>query len=117
MAGTNKSQGAGFTWEEWFEAGDPFSALSEAEVTGTAHLLRHGVDIGQAMKLGPLWWRVSGADTDWRSAQTALDWAERYLHMADGMYFADENVGGSHTASRGTETCSIVETMNSMRVA
>lgn len=32
-------------------------------------------------------------------------------------YFADEEVGGLRTPSRGTETCSIVETMFSMRVA
>ena len=51
---------------------------------------------------------------------------EKYLHMSDGMYFADEEVSygggnttenGGHTAGRGTETCSIVETMFSMREA
>ena len=52
------------------------------------------------------------------------------LHMSDGMYFADEEVthlgsgpqptgnwSGGHSAGRGTETCSIVETMQSMRFA
>ena len=33
------------------------------------------------------------------------------------MYFADEEVGGAHTPSRGTETCSVVEMMFSMRTA
>ena len=33
------------------------------------HLLRHGVDIGQAMKTGPLWYRVDGAEADRTNAQ------------------------------------------------
>ena len=39
------------------------------------------------------------------------------LTSPDGMYFADEEVGGAHTPSRGTETCSVVEMMFSMRTA
>ena len=67
------------------------------------------------MKTGALWWRVDGQESDWKNGQAALDWAEAYLHRADGMYFADEEVDGLHTPSRGTETCSVVETMFSMR--
>jgi hypothetical protein len=67
------------------------------------------------MKTGPLWWRVGGDEQDWDNAQAAVEWTEAYLHRADGMYFADEEVDGDHTPSRGTETCSIVETMFSMR--
>ena len=44
----------------------------------------------QAMKTGALWWRVAGAQADWDNPAAALQWAERYLHMADGMYMADE---------------------------
>ena len=36
--------------------------------------------------------------------------------MANGMYYADEEVAGGNNPSRGTETCSVVETMNSLRV-
>ena len=43
--------------------------------------------------------------------------AEKYLHMADGMFFADEEVEGPNSPSRGTETCSTVEMMYSMRTA
>lgn len=35
----------------------------------------------------------TGNDTDLQSPHEALTWAEKYLHMADGMYFADEEVG------------------------
>ena len=84
------------------------------------------------MKTGALWWRVDANETDRNNPEVALDWAEKYLHMADGMYFADEEItyggendtglpggarSGGHNAGRGTETCSIVETMNSMRVS
>lgn len=92
------------------------------------------------MKLGPLWWRVDAKDEDRANAQTALDWADKFLHMVDpmcwqsligtifwklivscaqpdGMYWADENVRGLSSPGRGTETCSVVETMFSMRTA
>lgn len=72
---------------------------------------RHGVDIGQAIKTGALYWRSSGDAVDYNNPYTALMWSEKYLHMADGMYFADEEVtygggngthNGGHTAGRGT---------------
>ena len=70
------------------------------------------------MKTGALWWRVDANETDrdnpevaldWAGlslslslslslcfslslSEIALDWAEKYLHMADGMYFADEEI-------------------------
>ena len=118
------------SWERWFDEDPDFSTGStspfnytakaqangaQGDKTGFVHLLRHGVDIGQAMKTGALWWRVDGEQADWKNGQAALDWAEAYLHRADGMFIADEEVEGQHTPSRGTETCSIVETMFSMR--
>ena len=44
------------------------------------------------MKIGALWWRVSGEEDDISSPWDALTWADSYLRMADGMYFADEEV-------------------------
>jgi hypothetical protein len=123
--------GVDHAWEDYYHVGNPFEfhgkpmepKYDSGDSSGTVHLLRHGVDIGEAMKTGALWWRVGGkggadADADgWKSAWRALEFAERYLHMADGMYWADEEVAGSATPSRGTETCSVVETMFSMRTA
>ena len=112
------------SWERWFDEDpdfstgttSPFNYSQKAQASGGQHdttgfvdWLRHGVDIGQAMKTGALWWRVDGEAEDWSNGQAALNWAETYLHRADGMYFADEEVQGEHTPSRGTETCSIVE--------
>lgn len=68
-------------------------------------------------RLGSLWWRVSGASEDFDNSQLALEWAEKYLHMSDGMFMADEEVEGMNSPSRGTETCTVVETMFSMRTA
>jgi hypothetical protein len=117
MRGVARELGGGFGWVDWFRSGDPFSAHDDsADATGTAHTLRHGVDIGEAMKLGALLWRLDGDEESKASPAVALAWADSYLHMADGMFFADEEVSGNHTASRGTETCSVVETMNSMRI-
>ena len=63
-------------WESWFAedtpelktgSTSPFNYTAKAaanggqgDPTGLPHLLRHGVDIGQAFKTGPLWWRVDG---------------------------------------------------------
>lgn len=107
-----------YSWEDWYEKGNPFTHHNDSDAT--QHLLRHGVDIGQGIKTGALWWRVSGDRRDLENPYTAIQWFESYLHMSDGMYFADENVPAdpkSHTPSRGTETCSVVETMYSMRMA
>lgn len=86
------------SWEDWFrlppkpvaEGGlqnDPFgfSKSPASEPTGIVHLLRHGVDIGQAMKTGPLWWRADGLDDDLNNSAAALRWADAYLGRADGM--------------------------------
>ena len=130
MLNVTAAQGGGYSWQSWFESGDPFAYGDDGEVTGAVHLRRHGVDIGEAMKTGALWWRVDGLASDLQNPYTALEWGERFLHMSDGMYFADEEVtyqgsgpeptgnhSHGHNAGRGTETCSVVETMFSMRTA
>ena len=48
MAGVPRPDGD--DWETWFESGDPFMPYDDGEATKTAHLLRHGVDIGEAVK-------------------------------------------------------------------
>eukprot|EP00854_Cymbomonas_tetramitiformis_P005083 gene5083-6187_t len=105
-------------WEQWYRHGDPFAPWhDDSGASGAQHLMHHGVDVGEAMKTGPLWWRVSGKPSDLNNSWVALQWADYYAHMSDGMYFADEMMNGNNTPSRGTETCSVVETMYSMRVA
>ena len=82
------------SWEDFFVNGDPFQFRGKpfenkddsGDPTGTVHLLRHGVDIGQAMKTGPLWWRYTGSQEDWQNPSDALTWADRFLPMSDGMY-------------------------------
>lgn len=109
-------------WEGWYRSGDPFAPWKEDE-SGKEHLLHHGVDIGQAMKLGALWWRAGADPAELENPGVALAWADRHAHMSDGMFFADENMGPAgkgdivNTPSRGTETCTVVETMYSMRTA
>jgi hypothetical protein len=116
------------TWEDFYVAGNPYKLppgwgpgwydwKNTNNGTGTVLSLRHGVDIGQAMKTGPLWWRVEGNQADFENAQIAVAWADRYLQMANGMFFADEEVIGTNSPARGTETCSVVEMMFSMRTA
>ena len=90
------------------------SQLCRCRPFGVVHVvlwLWTGVDIGEAMKTGALWWRVAGETRDLQNPWVALQWGEKYLHMSDGMYFADEevtylgqgpqptgNMSGGHTA-------------------
>lgn len=110
-------QHANYSWEDYFERGNPFPPWDDGEKTGAVHLLHHGVDIGEAMKTGALNYRMTGDARDLQNPAIALQWADRQLHMSDGMYVADEVVPPENSPSRGTETCSVVETMFSMRVA
>ena len=60
MRNVSAADGGGYSWQDWFEQGDPFAYGDDGEITGAVHLRRHGVDIGEAMKTGALWWRVDG---------------------------------------------------------
>ncbi len=70
-------------WDpDWYTKRNP-GHRSDVEYA-TVHALRHGADIGEAMKVGVLNWRDTGRQSDFESAQASLDWVEKYLHMADG---------------------------------
>jgi hypothetical protein len=88
MESVSAADGGGYSWEAWFRSGDPFTKANDGAGGKSVHLRRHGVDIGQAMKTGALWWRVDGEEEDLNNPFTALQWGEKYLHMSDGMYFA-----------------------------
>ena len=63
------------------------------------HALRHGADIGEAMKVGALNWRDTGRPADFGSPQKALEWAEKYLHMPDGMCGGGEAAAAAAAAA------------------
>jgi hypothetical protein len=79
--------------------------------------MHHGVNIAQAIKLGAVWYRVSGDKDDLDNTAIALDRLDRIAGAPSGAYFADELLTGPNTAARGTETCTVVEHMYSMEMA
>jgi len=78
-------------------------------------------NIMEAMKTGPLWYRVSGDDFSRNNTATALDWGDKYARSPDGTFTAPDclNIPESeaHAPSSGVETCSVVESMFSLRTA
>ena len=52
---------AGYDWGAWFASGDPFAPYDDSEPARAAHLLRHGVGVGQAMKTRPALGAVPGS--------------------------------------------------------
>ncbi len=42
MAAVSEADGGGYSWESWFERGDPFLKANDGEKTKSVHLRRHG---------------------------------------------------------------------------
>lgn len=76
----------------------------------------HVVNNGQALKTGPLWWRISGVDSDLNAASHMYSELMCYHGLPSGIFTGDENLAGRGT-SQGTELCAVCEAMYSMEVA
>ena len=73
----------------------------------------HGVNIGMALKMSPVWSLVSGKDFDRRAVLQMLRELYRYHGLPNGIFSADEHLAGLNP-SQGTELCTVVETMFSL---
>jgi hypothetical protein len=95
----------GFDWEEWFGGPDfptgPVVSLS---------MFTHGVNNGQAIKSGAVWYRQSGNHSDWESSYVRMQKLDEYHGQASGVFGCDEHLAG-RMPSRGTELCTVVESM------
>ena len=114
-------------WEQWFREGDPTAQhttpLSRcwpnrsdpAQVLFQTH---HGVNIMEAIKTGPAWYRVSGNASDRDNAAAALAWIDRWARSADGTFTAPDCLAEVPNMPQfGVETCAVVEEMFSLRTA
>jgi hypothetical protein len=114
-------------WETFFATGNPYTdnggvdtrcwpnKTDPAEVNFMTH---HGVNIMEAIKTGPAWWRYSGNAFDLNNAAAALQFIDKYAKSTDGTFTApDCIVEVAHTPTSGVETCSVVEEMYSLRTA
>ena len=79
-------------------------------------LATHGVNNGQAIKTGPVWYRVSGTAEDRDGALQMIHELERYHGLPNGMFSCDEHLAG-RDPSHGSELCTVVESMFSLEQA
>jgi hypothetical protein len=129
MSLVRKQSEAVLEWEDWFVNGDPSKDIDQmllrcwpnkSDPTMKRFMRHHGVNIMEAIKTGPAWYRVSGDDADRNNAAAALVWIDKYRRSADGTFTAPDCMcsgSGPHLPSAGVETCSVVEEMFSLRTA
>jgi len=79
-------------------------------------LSTHGVNNAQAIKAGPVWSLLSGADVDRRAALKMIAELNQYHGLPNGMFSCDEHLAGTDP-SQGSELCSVVEYMFSLEQA
>ena len=112
-------------WEDYFTGGDPFHPPSDvhcwpnkSDATEKNFMIHHGVNIMEAIKTGPTWYRVSGNATDLGNAATALAWIDAWERSADGTFTAPDCFAQlPNLPTNGVETCSVVEAMYSLRTS
>jgi len=76
-------------------------------------LATHGVNNGQAIKTGPVWSLVSGADADRTAVLKMMAELDKYHGLPNGMFSCDEHLAGPDP-SQGSELCTVVEYLFSL---
>ncbi len=94
------------------------AVLGRKDPSGEEHdaLSTHGVNHGQALKVAPVRYRMSGDAAEHENYRRQIGTLDCYHGMPNGMFSCDEHLGGLDP-SHGTELCTVVETMYSMEVA
>jgi hypothetical protein len=100
----------GFNWKNWFDS----SSFPTQAVTSTS-LWTHGVNNGQAIKSEAVYYRQSKDKTDVDSSNTRVQKLDEYHGQASGIFSCDEHLAGL-MPSRGSELCTVVETMYSFSI-
>ena len=72
----------------------------------------HGVNLGQAMNTWGAMYRLTGDRSYISAGKAGWEKVMRYHGQASGVFTGDETLSGL-TPARGTETCTVVEIMNS----
>jgi hypothetical protein len=71
-------------WCGWFMDDDTSGILA------VVHQLHHGVNVAEAIKVGAVWHRVTGAQADLANTAVALDRLTRIAGSPSGAFIADE---------------------------
>ncbi|KAG5298928.1 DUF1680 superfamily domain-containing protein [Histoplasma capsulatum G186AR] len=106
----------GHDWSWWFSEGNYIKEDLDklpGNVTRTLYHFLHGVNAGQGLKAGAVIRRFTHDDSLLESARRGVNWTFRYHGSASGGILADERLARLSPV-RGTELCSVVETMYSL---
>ena len=79
-------------------------------------LIDHGVNNAQATKGPAVWWRQNHNTSYRAEARYRIEMQDRYHGQPNGMFAADECFAG-RMLSRGTELCTVVEQLHSLRMS
>lgn len=129
------AQEQGFDWPIWLESSEekpfvnntgirawfPNNTLDADDIgenkwqdQGIDRQWTHGVNLGQALSVYPLLYRLEAANVTWlEKGRSAMDRIMNLHGQASGVFTADENLAGLEP-NRGTETCAVVELMNAL---
>jgi hypothetical protein len=103
-------------WDEWYEQGtyptQDLVTLPAAQISDT-YYFQHGVNVGQGLKAGAVFRRLSKKSADAKLSRDAVRLTEEYHSAPYGVNLADERLEGL-TPYYGTELCTVVETMYSL---
>ena len=104
-----KLHAQGFNWPAFFRNW-PLKVPTEK---GRWNFAGHVVNNAMAIKAGPLWWRLSGDETDLNAASVMIRELENCHGMPTGVFTGDECLAGT-SAIQGTELCAVAEYMYSL---
>ncbi|ODH31678.1 hypothetical protein ACO22_03440 [Paracoccidioides brasiliensis] len=106
----------GHDWTWWFTEGNYIKVDLDTvprEVTDKLYHFEHGVNAGQGLKAPAVIRRFTHDDSLLEFARRGVNWTFRYHGGPSGGIIADERLVGLSPV-RGTELCSVVETMYSL---
>ena len=93
-----------FDWKNYYENSFPTTNVSGWNYND------HGVNNGQALKSAAVQYRASHNTSDIESTYLRMHNMDKYHGQASGIFSCDECLAGLNP-SRGTELCTVVETM------
>ena len=125
----------GFDWPTWLESSEETPFVNNTSIRGwfpnntqdaddigdnkwqdqgIDRQWTHGVNLGQALSIYPLLYRLESANVTWlERGRLGMERIMAFHGQASGVFTADENLAGLEP-NRGTETCAVVELMNAV---
>lgn len=103
-------------WSYWFSEGTFIKEdldMIPVNVTGPLFPFLHGVNAGQGLKYGAVVRRLIHDDKLLNTTRNGVSWTFKYHGTPSGAIIGDERLSGL-SPIRGTELCSVVETMFSL---